>query len=51
VRALAEALLMVRGADASASESMELLAKYDFSKTVETVQYLYASVAARAGLH
>jgi glycosyltransferase involved in cell wall biosynthesis len=41
VRALTEALLTVRGADACASESMELLARYDFSKTVETVQSLY----------
>ena len=49
VRALAGALLTVRGTDACASESMELLAKYDFSKTIETVQNLYASVSTRPG--
>jgi glycosyltransferase involved in cell wall biosynthesis len=43
VRALAEALLAVRGADPYASQSIELLAKYDFSKTVETVRNLYTS--------
>jgi glycosyltransferase involved in cell wall biosynthesis len=41
VRAFAEALITVRDADPCASESMELLANYDFSKTVETVQHLY----------
>jgi glycosyltransferase involved in cell wall biosynthesis len=51
VRAIAGALLTVRGADACASGSMEVLAKYDFSKTVETVQNIYASVTARVGLH
>ena len=48
VRALAEALLAVRGADPYVSQSMELLAKYDFSKTVETVQNLYASTKTYA---
>lgn len=41
VRALAEALLTVRGADPCAFPSTEILARYDFSETVETVQYLY----------
>jgi glycosyltransferase involved in cell wall biosynthesis len=51
VRGLAEALLTVRGADACASESMELLAKYDFSKTVETVRDLYASAKTSPRKH
>jgi glycosyltransferase involved in cell wall biosynthesis len=42
VRALAEALMTVRGAAPCASPSPEILANYDFSKTVETVQHLYA---------
>jgi glycosyltransferase involved in cell wall biosynthesis len=46
VRALAEALMTVRGPDACASETMELLAKYDVSKTVETVHHLYALAKA-----
>jgi glycosyltransferase involved in cell wall biosynthesis len=41
VCALAEALMTVCSADRSVPEAMELVASYDFSKTVETVNDLY----------
>jgi glycosyltransferase involved in cell wall biosynthesis len=42
VRALAEVLMLVHEAGRPVSPSMDILANYDFRKTVDTVQILYA---------
>jgi glycosyltransferase involved in cell wall biosynthesis len=42
VRALAEVLMLVHEAGRPVSPSMDILANYDFRKTVDTVQFLYA---------
>ena len=47
VHDLAEALLAVYNTDRSALEPMAILANYDFCKTVETVQSLYALASQR----
>jgi len=47
VHALAEVLMAAHNADRSPLDSTEILAKHDFSKTIETVRNLYGWKTAR----